>query len=113
MAAEKILIVNGQEMVPVNEARMVEPAQRYYYVQQAPSTPVQVAVQPGTVYLQPGYYVQPQPQPVAPIVVYPPSNDGGMIVAVFLALLVLLIAGFSAMLILAWIATGKLPWFGY
>ncbi len=110
MAAERVLIVNGQEVVPVSEVRAVEPTQHYYYVRRASNVPVQVEVQPAPVYVQPGYYVQPQP---APVIVYTPTYDGGAIVAAFLALLVLLIVGFAAVLILAWIAVGHLPWFIY
>jgi hypothetical protein len=110
MAAEKMWVVNEQHMVPLSEVRTVEPAERYYYVQRAPVAPAPVEVQPPAVYIQPAYYA---PQPAPSVVIYQTAHDGGMIVSAFLALLIMLIVGFSAVLILAWVAAGRLPWLWY
>ena len=108
MAAEKVWVMNGQEIVPANEVRSVAPM-GHYYVQQVPVAPVQVEVPPRLMYVQPSYYV-PQPRP---IVIYQSTHDSGLIVAAFLALLIMLIVGFMAVLLLAWVAVGRLPWLGY
>ena len=109
MAAEKVWIVNGQEYVPPSEMRIAEPVERYY-VQRAPVAPVQVEVQPRVVYVQPAYYA---PQPAPQVVIYQSAHNTSLVVGAFLALLVLLIVGFSAVFLLAWVAGGRLPWFGY
>lgn len=110
MTAEKILIVNGQEYIPTSEMRIVEPPERYY-VQRIPVAPVQVEVQPRSVYVQPSYYA---PQPAPQVVIYQSAhNNTSLVVGAFLALLVLLIVGFSAVFLLAWVAGGRFPWFGY
>jgi len=110
MAAEKVWIVNGQEYVPSNEMRIVEPVERYY-LQRASGAPVQVEVQPRAVYVPPAYY--PPPPPAPQVVIYQAAHNTNLVVGAFLALLVLLIVGLCAVLMLAWVAGGRLPWFGY
>ena len=108
MAAQKIWIVNGQEYVPSNEMRVVEPAERYYYVQPAP--PAQVEVPQRVVYVQPRVYA---PPPAPQVVIYQSSHSTNLVIGAFLALLIMLILGFSAMLLLAWVAGGRVPWLGF
>ena len=109
MTAEKILIVKRQECIPMSEMRIVEPAE-CYYVQRVSVAPVQMEVQPHTVYVPPYYVPQPAPQ----VVIYQSAhNNTSLVVGAFLALLILLIVGFSAVFLLAWVAGGRLPWFGY
>lgn len=109
MAAEKIWIVDRQDYIQPAEMRIVEPPERYY-VQRVPVAPVQVEVQPRTVYVQPSYYA---PQPAPQVVIYQSAHNTSLVVGAFLALLVLLIVGFSAVFLLAWVAGGHLPWFAY
>ncbi|HEY3342563.1 MAG TPA: hypothetical protein VGK81_11115 [Anaerolineae bacterium] len=110
MAAEKLWVVNEQHMVPLSEVQTVQPPERYYYVQRPPVAPVPMEAQPRVVYIQPAQYA---PEPAPPVVIYQTTHDSGMIVSAFLALLIMLIVGFSAVLILAWVAAGRLPWLGY
>jgi hypothetical protein len=104
MAAQKVWIVNGQEYVPSSEMRVVEPAERYYYVQPAP--PVQVVEVPQrAVCLQPRVYA---PPPAPQVVIYQTSHNTSLVVGAFLALLIMLILGFGAVLLLALVASGRL-----
>lgn len=100
MASERVYMVDGREMVPVQEVRP------RYYVQRDQMYTVAVDTQPRILVVRPGYQVIQVHEPL-----YErcrPSIDGGGVIAAILAVEILIFLGLATIFLLYLLANSRL-----
>ena len=105
MASERVYMVDGREMVPVQEVRAAAPIPRYY-VQRDQLYTVAVDTQPRVLVVRPGYQVIQVHEPL-----YErcrPSIDGGGVIAAILAVEILIFLGLATIFLLYLLANSRL-----